>query len=101
MATECQRGMLPPLSHHACVRMRQRGNQVDTLHCLLDYGSQRHDGRGAQLCYFDRRARRLVDARIDPDLHRRLRDRLDCYAVIANDGVVVTVGHRYRRPSRL
>jgi hypothetical protein len=85
------------LSHHARVRMQQRGVRPELVQWLLQFGSRDYDGKGGQIRYFDDRARRRLFGEIDAEAMRRVRDHLDSYAVVANDGKVVTVGHRYRR----
>ena len=87
-----------PLSHHARARMQQRGIPTDRVERLLDFGREVHDRRGAVIVYFDRASRRRAER-----AHAASRDELDrmagVYLVIA-DGVVATVGHRYRRVRR-
>lgn len=88
------------LTAHARVRMQQRGVRREVVDLLIEFGSRAYDGRGAQIRYFDSRAcKRLRNAMGDETL-RRCHDRLDSYAVIANDGQIVTVGHCYRRIRR-
>jgi hypothetical protein len=91
---------MPPLSRHAVARMQQRGIQLQAVQVLLDYGSVVHDGHGAQVCLFDRHSRERARQSLPADQFRRIRDRLNCYAVVSADGAVVTVGHRRRRRRR-
>lgn len=84
---------------HARVRMQQRGIRLEMLDALLDYGREVHVAGGRDLVFFDKRARaRLAKAGIVRDVQA---ERLcKSYAVLASDGVVITVGHRYRRIPR-
>jgi len=87
------------LTQHAKTRMQQRGIPHSALECLLDYGRIQYDHRGAAIVFLDKAARR----RLARDLKNRPlpRDKhLDAYAVIATDGTVKTVGHRYKRIPR-
>ena len=87
------------LTQHAKTRMQQRGIPHSALECLLDYGRIQYDHRGAAIVFLDKAARR----RLARDLKNRPlpRDKhLDAYAVIATDGTVTTVGHRYKRIPR-
>lgn len=92
--------ILPMLTAHARVRMQQRGVRREVVQWLLQFGSRTYDGRGAQIRYFDERARERIRKTMGEDALRRAHDRLDSYAVVANDGQVVTVGHQYRRQRR-
>ena len=84
-------------SQHALVRMQQRGIPPVVLECLLDYGKVEHDHRGGAIVYLNKTARRRLERERGAARVRQLGRRLDAYAVIAADGTVVTVGHRYRR----
>lgn len=78
------------LSGHASVRMRQRGIRAEALEALLDFGRERHlHVKGRTIVYFDRLGRALAGSRGGR-----------AYAILGRDGVVVTVGHRYRRIGR-
>jgi hypothetical protein len=80
--------MIQDLTDHARARMRQRGIPAAVVADLLAYGRTEHDHRGGTIVYFDREARAYA------------RRSSRAYLVLANDGSVVTVGHRYRRISR-
>jgi hypothetical protein len=87
------------LSEHAAIRMQQRGIPQSALECLLDYGRFQYDHRGAAIVFLDKAARR----RLSRELKNRSLPRekhLDAYAVVAIDGTVTTVGHRYKRIPR-
>jgi hypothetical protein len=80
--------MIQNLTDHARTRMRQRGIPAAVVADLLAYGRSEHDHRGGTIVYFDREARAYA------------RRSSRAYLVLANDGTVVTVGHRYRRIAR-
>ncbi|HWI14281.1 MAG TPA: hypothetical protein VNT02_08505 [Burkholderiales bacterium] len=80
--------MIQDLTDHARARMRQRGIPDAVVADLLAYGRAEHDHRGCTVVYFDREARAYA------------RRNSRAYLVLAGDGSVVTVGHRYRRISR-
>jgi hypothetical protein len=64
-----------PFTDHARARMQQRGIRPEALEALFDHGRVCHlHSEGRELVYF-----------------RKI------YAVLAADGTVITVGHRYRR----
>ena len=77
--------MIESLTEHARARMRQRGIPAAVVADLLAYGRTEHDHRGGAIVYFDREARAYA------------RRNSRAYLVLADDGSVVTVGHRYRR----
>ena len=87
------------LTPHARTRMQQRGIRPEMLEALLDYGREVHVAGGRDLIFFDKRARaRLAKAGLVRDAQA---DRLcKSYAVLSSDGLVLTVGHRYRRIPR-
>jgi len=79
--------------------MQQRGIRAAMLEALLDYGREVHVAGGRDLVFFDKRARaRLAKAGLvrDAQAHRICKS----YAVLSSDGIVITVGHRYRRIPR-
>lgn len=87
------------LSQHAATRMQQRGIPQAAIERLLEYGRLQYDHRGGAIVFLDKAARR----RLARDLKGTARPRdkhLDAYAVIATDGTVTTVGHRYKRIPR-
>jgi hypothetical protein len=88
------------LTDHARLRMQQRGVRREVVELLLQFGSRAYDGHGAQIRYFDGRACKRIRRAMGDEALRRYHDRLDSYAVVANDGQIVTVGHRYRRRRR-
>ena len=87
------------ISTHAQARMQQRGFPPAALECLLDYGRLYHDHHGAAIVFLDKAARRLARDKGRVAL-KRFEKHLDTYAVVATDGTVTTVGHRYKRIRR-
>ncbi len=88
--------MQPGLTRHARVRMRQRGIRAEQLELLLEYGRERHLHQGCEIVFLDKAARRRME-HADP---RAARIPGNAYAILGRNGVVVTVGHRYRRIGR-
>lgn len=86
------------LSNHARIRMQQRGITELAIDWLLAYGAIDHQ-RGAELYYFDKRARRALERDFGRRMVARHERELNAYAVCA-DGLVATVGHRYQRVVR-
>ena len=88
------------LTPHARVRMQQRGIRRDALDALLDFGSERYvhsDGR--EIVFLDKKARAWL-ARSSPTAARAAERVKSTYAIIGSDGLVITVGHRFRRIPR-
>jgi hypothetical protein len=80
--------------------MQQRGIRPEALEALLDFGRARHlHERGREIVYFDRKARARL-ARANPDVAREAERLTRTYAIVGSNGVVITVGHRYRRVER-
>ena len=85
------------VSRHAATRMQQRGLPPLVLQWLEDYGSERYDGHGGVIRYFDKRARRALERAVGREPVRRMHEWLNSYAVFAHDGTAVTVGRRHKR----
>ncbi|MBF0256707.1 MAG: hypothetical protein HQL47_09675 [Gammaproteobacteria bacterium] len=84
------------MTHHAHVRMQQRGIDSNILAWLQQFGRRVHDGSKATLVHFDRRGRDLLRRQIPEKTYARLEKKLDAY-LVEIEGQVVTVGRRYRR----
>lgn len=68
------------------------------LEALLDYGREIPVDGGRDLVFFDKRARtRLTRGRALAADAGRIRN---SYAILGSDGMVITVGHRFRRIPR-
>lgn len=87
-------------SDHARVRMQQRGVPPLIVEWLLQYGATVHDHRGGRICYFDKDSLKRIRREKGDIAVRRFHELFDSYAVIADDGTVVTVGHAYERIRR-
>jgi hypothetical protein len=86
-------------TEHARARMQQRGISPAAIEILLSYGRSSHDHRGCEVVYFDKPARQRL-AKYNPVAAREAERFTRAYAVLGSNGVVVTVGHRYRRFKR-
>jgi hypothetical protein len=84
------------LTHHAEIRMQQRGISMEAVDTLLGYGHQRRH-RGADIYYLDKRARSLITRALGKDRYRQLEKSLDSYLVVGDDGTVITAAHRHHR----
>jgi hypothetical protein len=80
--------------------MKQRGIDDAALETLLDYGRAEHQRDGSSIVFLDKRARHRLERDLGQDALKRLGKRLAAYAILARDGAVVTVGHRFRRVRR-
>jgi hypothetical protein len=87
------------LTHHARARMQQRGISSAALDALLDFGRTARAGRGRELVFFDREARERL-AREKVLATGEAARVCNSYAIVASDGTVITVGHRFRRLPR-
>lgn len=94
--------MIPrhPLSHHAVTRLAQRGIPPLVVDLLCQFGASERCNQ-AEKIYFDQCSRRHLQAYLGGARSLRLLEPwLDTYAVLADDGTVVTVGHRQKRINR-
>lgn len=87
------------LSHHARVRMQQRGITPEALAILFEIGAVGSASGGCQVVFVDKHERRRLCRSEKPRV--RGRDQVSSlYAVTDDHGTVITVGHRYRRLAR-
>jgi hypothetical protein len=82
------------LTDHARVRLQQRGITEPVLECLLTYGSTVHDHRGGELVFFDHHARDRLRRTKGAEVFKKIEPKLDTYAVIVEDGVVLNLDHQ-------
>ncbi len=85
------------MTQHASIRQQQRGVPLFALTQLLEFGRVSHDHRGGEVLYFDKRAKQACLNWLGQDLYRRVVRHFNLYAVRATDGVLLTVGHRYKK----
>ena len=88
----------PRMSFHARTRCQQRSVPPLIVDWLVQFGAEVHDGHGAIIRHFDRAARRRLAAYAGWNVVSRLSEFLGAY-VVTSGGVVITVGHRFRRIS--
>jgi hypothetical protein len=89
------------LTRHAAGRCQQRSVPPIIVDWLLNYGARVRADGGAEIVFFDKRALRALERSTGPGIVARLSDVVrGTYAIVADDGAVITVGHRYRRVER-
>jgi hypothetical protein len=88
------------MTHHAQTRLQQRGIPPTVVENLLDFGHETHSHHRSLIVYFDRRARQQLRRQIGMESYKRIEPYLDAYAVVADSGEIITVGHRTRRINR-
>lgn len=88
------------LTDHARTRLQQRGIPEPVLECLLTYGRTVHDHKGGELVFFDHKSRDRLRRGQGANAFKIIEAKLGTYAVIAQDGSVITVGHRTKHINR-
>lgn len=83
------------LTLHAAKRCQQRGVPQLIIDLLLEFGSRQHDGLGAKICYFDKKAKKRLQTYAG-GLAGKLGGELNAY-VIVNGDQVITAGPRFKR----
>ena len=83
------------LSNHAKVRMQQRGIPRRAIDWLAAYGEVNHQ-RGAEVFYFNRKARQALERDVGRRMVKRNEKALNAY-MVCMEGQIATVGHRYQR----
>ena len=82
------------LSKHAALRSQQRSMSADIIDAVIDYGRERHAGRGCfSYAFTDRTWRQFVEA-MGPAA-RRLERARSAYVIVGEDGLVVTAAWRH------
>lgn len=84
------------ITHHASTRQQQRGIPTLVVDLLINYGTVERAGADAASYYFDKASRRQVLAYAGP-LSRAIEQYLDYYAIVGDDGHVITVAPRLKR----
>ncbi|QDZ29562.1 hypothetical protein [Noviherbaspirillum sp. UKPF54] len=85
------------VTRHAQIRQQQRGIPPIVVDLLLGFGATKYAGKGATTHYFDKAARRKIRVyagRLAPLID----EYLDYYAITSEDGALVTVAPRIKRP---
>lgn len=89
--------MTTQLSRHASVRLQQRGIPAFVIELLEACGSEHRCG-GAEKLFFDKAARKRLKRYLGGERSLRLVERwLNVYAVVGDNGSVVTTAHKSKR----
>ena len=91
-------GWLPPTAHGR-TRCQQRGVCGEAVELILSYGAEVRT-HGASKYYLDRKGRSRLARTEGTEVIRRLEQKLNCYIVVADDGVLITAAPRRRRVKR-
>lgn len=83
------------LTLHAAKRCQQRGVPQLVIDLLLEFGSRQNDGRGAEICYFDKKAKRRLQTYAG-GLAGKLSGELNAYLIVNGDRVITT-GPRFKK----
>ena len=84
-------------SQHAITRMQQRGVSGEAIELLLNYGRSSYH-KGSEVVYLDRRSRSALLQ--SGALSHAQCDRISNHYLVLGDGLVITVGHKYRHFKR-
>ncbi|MFA5914683.1 MAG: hypothetical protein WC830_14110 [Burkholderiales bacterium] len=85
-------------TQHSQIRAQQRGIPPLIIDLLIQFGVREPAGDGTEAIYFDKRAKKQLQA-YSGGLMGKLSDALDVYAIVIGDKVV-TIGPRYKRINR-
>ena len=83
------------LTLHAAKRCQQRGVPPLVIDLLLEFGSRQHDGLGAEICYFDKKAKKRLQTYAG-GLAGKLGCELNAYLIVNGDRVI-TAGPRFKK----
>lgn len=88
------------LTHHAAVRLQQRSIPPLVAELLDCYGARQRAGRGAEMVYMDKAARRRMRQALGAAAVDALTPLLSAYLIESESGHVITVGWRCTRVQR-
>lgn len=86
-------------SHHASHRIQQRAIPELAIDLLMRFGANERAGKGVSKFYFDKAARRKLEAYAGPAA-AALNQHLNLVVVIGDDGTIITAAHRTERIRR-
>lgn len=86
-------------SNHVEVRLQQRAIPAAAIDLLRQFGATARS-RGADSYFFDHAARRRARLELGREGYRSVERWLNAYAVISDDGLVITAAWRTRRLRR-
>jgi hypothetical protein len=83
-------------TRHAQTRAQQRSIRPFLVELLLNFGKPQRSHK-ADLYTFDKKSRQNMRHHFGSEYYLQIEPRLDCWAVVGDDGAVITLGHRTRR----
>jgi hypothetical protein len=90
---------MPSFTKHARERASQRSISDEAIELLLDYGDVQRV-KGADSYFFNAPAKRRLRNDLGRDSYRRCERHLGIYAIVGDDGRIVTVAYRRHRLRR-
>lgn len=84
------------MTEHATIRQQQRGIPQIVVDLLIEYGAQAHAGTSVTTHYFDKAARKRLQVYAGC-LSGLFEEYLNYYAIVADDGSVITVAPRIKK----
>ncbi len=81
---------------HARSRCQQRGIPPVVVDLIVDFGAEVRT-HGASKYYLDRKARSVLRRVVGQQALRLVEHKLNCYVVVADDGVLITAAPRTSR----
>lgn len=83
---------------HSTIRCQQRGVSPFMIDLLLRFGRREHDHHGAEVIFFDRRAKKAVEIYTGGTIGKH-NEQMDSYVVVS-EGCVITAGVRLQKINR-
>lgn len=84
----------PPLTDHAAQRADQRSIPEAARWLLMEFGTRRRAGNGAESYFFDKRSWREVERFFGPWPLKRMDQLKRTYMIVGDSGEVITVAYR-------
>ena len=90
-----QRNWIP--TYHSTARCQQRGISSDAVDVLINFGKWKYVKGGSRAYYMDKKTRKKAEARMGKARYKKIESQLDCFAIVTDDQIAVTVAHRLGR----
>lgn len=84
------------LTQHAKARSQQRNVPAFVIDVIMDYGQCKRK-HGADVYFLDKKSRKSIRKALGRQVFNRLSVFWNSYAVVSDDGPIITVGKRTKR----
>lgn len=84
------------LSKHANVMSQKRKIPKLIMNWLQEYGEEKRSNKGTKIYFFSKKSKKMIGRDHGPEIVSSLSKYMNNYIVCSDDGVIITVGYRYK-----